>query len=187
MDVAIQVIDKKTLSPLSDLQNYTPLPEIEEFLRNHKRNFEPIRDLIICYVMIFSAWLAAFSQGVWWVYCIACLTVTSALVGFIALAHESFHDNLSSKKTNDFIAWAFVALPLLMNYDLEKQVHLNHHKYIGTEKDPTLDSYNCSVKQLWIDLFLRLIIIGLRCKNAAYICAEDLQDPLRIVRAHRRP
>lgn len=146
--------------PLVDYRNWTLPEEMKDFLKSHKRTFEPIRDLAICYLMIFSAWLAGFAMPVWWVYIITCLTVTSALVGLIALVHESFHDNLSSKEINDFIARAFIAAPLLMDYDFERQIHLNHHKYLGTPKDPTIREYNCTAKKLWIRLILRLFLVG---------------------------
>ena len=134
--------------------------EIKDFIGSCKRTFEPVRDLILCHLMIFSAWLAAFSMPVWWVYIISSLTVTSAMVGFIALAHESFHDNLASKKVNDFLARAFIAPPLLMDYDFERQIHLNHHKYLGTKNDPTIDSYNCTNRELLRRLILRFFLIG---------------------------
>ena len=134
--------------------------EIKDFINSHRRTFEPIRDLILCYLMISSAWLAAFSTPVWWVYIISSLTVTSALVGFIALAHESFHDNLASTKVNDFLARAFIAPPLLMDYDFEREIHLNHHKYLGTKNDPTIESYNCTNKELLKRLILRFFLIG---------------------------
>lgn len=146
--------------PIFDFRNWTLPDEIRRFLQTRKRTFVPIRDLCICYLMIFSSWLASLALPVWWVYTITCLTVTSALVGFIALAHESFHDNLASKKINDFLAAIFIAPPLLMDYEAERQIHLNHHKYLGTKEDPTLSEYTCTVKELWRRLILRIILVG---------------------------
>lgn len=143
-----------------DYKSWVPPKEIKNFVCSHKRTPEPIRDIIICYLMILSAWLASFANPVWWVYLISCLTVTSALVGFIALTHESFHDNLASKKINDFLAKAFVAPPLLMDYDFEKQIHLNHHKFLGTRHDPTLSAYSCSSKELCLNLLSRILLVG---------------------------
>lgn len=156
----VEVKSDEVTGTLINFHNW-PLPnEVKYFISSKKRTFEPIRDLFICYLMIFSAWLADTTNPYWFMHIISCLVITSALVGLIALAHESFHDNIAHKKLNGSIARVFIALPLLMDYDFEKQIHLDHHKYLGTSKDPTLDAYNCSSKELWLRLISRFFLIG---------------------------
>ena len=155
----LESLKNDTIS-LIDFRNWSLPDEIRNFISTNKRSSEPIRDIIICYLMIFSAWLASFTNHIWWVYLLSCLTVTSALVGFIALAHESFHDNIASKRVNDFLARVFIAPPLLMDYDYEREIHLNHHKYLGTNNDPTLKAYSCSKKKLWNELTSRFFLLG---------------------------
>ena len=134
--------------------------KIREFLKNRKRGIRPIVDLIICYVAIFFAWWISFTFKVWWVQPITCLIVTSSLVSLVSLIHEAFHDNLTQKKANDFLANWFIAPILLTDYEMEKNIHLTHHKYLGTEKDPTYPAYSLTLKELYFNLISRTLLIG---------------------------
>jgi fatty acid desaturase len=58
------------------------------------------------------------------------------------LGHECYHDSfLRSKKSNEVVgAWLF-HYPLLGRFHLLKDIHLRHHRYFGTEKDPDIDHW----------------------------------------------
>lgn len=74
------------------------------------------------------------------------------VIGFIAmgilshslgvLGHECYHDSfLRSRRANHLVgAWLF-HYPLLGRFDLLKDIHLRHHRYFGTERDPDIDHW----------------------------------------------
>lgn len=74
------------------------------------------------------------------------------VIGFIAigilshslgvLGHECYHDSfLRSRRANQIVgAWLF-HYPLLGRFHLLKDIHLRHHRYFGTEKDPDIDHW----------------------------------------------
>ena len=134
--------------------------KIKEFLRNKKRGVRPLVDLIICCIAIAAAWWLGFEYKALWIQIITCLIVTSSLVSFVSLIHEAFHDNLASKKINDFLATWLLAPALLTDYEMEKNIHLSHHKYLGTEYDPTYPAYKMSLKELYLNLISRIFVIG---------------------------
>lgn len=57
------------------------------------------------------------------------------LAGGLNLAHECLHQTyIKNRLINTFIGKFFTSL-LLINFTIYKEHHLQHHKYVGTEKD----------------------------------------------------
>ena len=158
MNAASTIEENKTYSLI--LGNWEASDILRLFFRSCNKDLTPIRDLFICFFSIVASWTIGFIFQSWWVYCITFLAVTSSLIGYVSLVHEAFHDNLSLKTINDFIGRWIIAPALLMDYDSEREIHLSHHKYVGTKDDPTLEAYSISVKQLWKELILRILFIG---------------------------
>ena len=52
--------------------------------------------------------------------------------------HEAVHHNLCNKKS-DWLAWAITAYPIGLFND--RDYHLSHHRYLGTEQDPHYPEY----------------------------------------------
>lgn len=147
-------------SILADKSEAALKQSIKNFLKTHRRGIEPVRDLIICYLVIIFAWFAAIKYPYWWVYCLTCVVITSVFVGFIGLIHEAYHDNLSSRKANDFIAWWLLSLPMFtLDYERDKNDHISHHRFLGKKEDPTLFIYEFNKYELWKYLVLRTFFI----------------------------
>ena len=62
-----QTIEGST-GTLINFQDWTLPSEIKAFIGSTKRTFEPIRDLLICYLMIFSVWMADITNPIWWMH-----------------------------------------------------------------------------------------------------------------------
>lgn len=58
------------------------------------------------------------------------------------LGHECYHDSFfRSKRTNSIVgAWLF-HYPILGRFHHLKRLHLQHHRYFGTEEDPDIDHW----------------------------------------------
>jgi len=59
------------------------------------------------------------------------------------LGHESYHDSFFRKPSLNLLIgkWVF-HYPLLGRFQLLKKLHFEHHRYVGSEKDPDQDHWN---------------------------------------------
>jgi fatty acid desaturase len=85
--------------------------------------------------------------------------------------HEAIHNHLT-KNQNDFWVWIGVAYPIFQTKKC-KAHHLNHHKFLGSIRDPDFSLYNNFPKSK-IDLFSRLLYFGLGIHFIVHIFSETL-------------
>jgi fatty acid desaturase len=73
-------------------------------------------------------------------FVLALVVVSMRMNALFVVAHESWHYNLfRSRKLNEIAGAIFAAWPTVMPYVHNRTSHWNHHRHVGTERDP--DSY----------------------------------------------
>ncbi len=71
------------------------------------------------------------------VYLLSILVIASRQHALLVIAHDSAHCRISENKfLNDFIGNIFCSFPGLIGVDAYRTHHLNHHRYLNSEKDP---------------------------------------------------
>jgi len=122
--------DKNSLSPEARMA-------IDKLAARRPRQF--LLQLVYAWaVIIVAIALAVVAQNVW-VSILAIMAVASRFFVFSLLIHEQAHCLAFKSKWGDLWVNALVAYPLLIaTVDGYAQVHLAHHRFFFTEKDPDI-------------------------------------------------
>jgi fatty acid desaturase len=76
---------------------------------------------------------------VWYVYFPVWLIISTRLYAMYSLLHDAIHFSISrSKWLNDVVGQLFLGVPLFISLKEMRKVHLAHHKYLQTAKDPEM-------------------------------------------------
>ena len=138
-DMVMSAVDHKTLPPIIK----TASPELEAEIRGRVRNLFGARPLPFMRQLI-GAWLVitvAITLAIWldkvWMSLIAIFLVATRQNLLGLLVHEQVHRLGSRGPYGDLLTNLFAAYPLLvLTVEGYAQVHLAHHKYFYTGKDP---------------------------------------------------
>lgn len=89
----------------------------------------------------------------WWTFALGWLVISGRHLGLAILQHEAAHNLLvPDKKWNDRLGQWLIAYPILNNALIYRMIHLQHHKYTWTDKDPDLglaNKFPITKKSLW--------------------------------------
>jgi fatty acid desaturase len=135
----MSTVNQKTLPPIIK----TASPEVEAEIQARVRNLIGARPLPFIRQLI-GAWcviIGAISIAIWldsaWMSLIAIFLVATRQNLLGLLVHEQVHRLGSRARYGDLITNLFAGYPLLvLTVEGYAQVHLAHHKYFYTEKDP---------------------------------------------------
>jgi|GEM_PF-6634429 len=90
-----------------------------------------------CYAPIVAALWAFHHYRSVPTFLLAVLVVGFRMNGLFVLVHESWHFNMfRSRKWNEWIGSALGSYPIVMPYFQDRNTHWNHHRYVGTLRDP---------------------------------------------------
>jgi fatty acid desaturase len=108
--------------------------QLKELMRTDPGRF--LFQLALAWAAIAAAVIAsAYLQSVW-VSLIAILFVATRQNVLALLMHEQVHHRGFRSKRGDLFCDLAIAYPLLMSLASYRRVHLAHHRYFMTEKDP---------------------------------------------------
>jgi fatty acid desaturase len=95
--------------------------------------------LIGTWALIAISIAAALQSGHWAVWIVAALIVGRCQHALAVLMHDAAHYRLlDSRGWNDFVGQWLCAKPIASHLYIYRTVHLRHHRYLHTEKDPDL-------------------------------------------------
>lgn len=116
------------------------------------------------------------------VYIPVWLIISGSLYGMYSLLHDAIHYSITrNKRLNDLIGQVFLGFPLWIPLPEMRQAHLDHHRYLQTEKDPEFKHLQYKEFQFpksrmeWVMIFLG----DLSGINFAYYKMQKLLAMLR--------
>ncbi len=75
----------------------------------------------------------------WWTFALGWLIVSSRHLALAVLMHEGAHRLIAKdKRLNDALANWLTAYPIMLNVEVYRMIHLQHHKATWTDADPDL-------------------------------------------------
>lgn len=87
--------------------------------------------------VIFLFAVIVFLWPFYWTYVPAILISGTNMYALYSLAHEGLHYHLHpNKQLNDWMSRICLCIPLGLDFRQMRHDHLQHHKHLGTEKDP---------------------------------------------------
>jgi fatty acid desaturase len=135
----------------------------------------PAHDLLGVWMLLWSylpavAALYAFHR---WMnlgtFFLAMLVVGVRMNALFVVVHESWHYNLfRSRRLNEWLGGALASYPIMMPYFKDRDAHWNHHRHVGTSRDPNASAWD------WTDAqrgaFVKeLFVVGTGLSYAARI------------------
>lgn len=131
----------------------------EEFRAFHEGEDQSFAVIALLYAILFGTlaalWFAAQATGPG---AIAVHIVAFVVIGWAQYSlgngmHEAVHHNLRNKDS-DLVAWLLTAYPVGLTSD--REYHLEHHKYLGSDLDPDRSNYT-HFPRTKIELILRFL------------------------------
>jgi fatty acid desaturase len=127
----------------------------------------PIRDIVLHWVQIISAFGIFYLFPSWWLYIPLILFISARQYGLAILLHDAQHTLFHRNKTiNRWLGTWLISAPLGTNFESSQRSHLDHHYHLGErDEDPDYALYcfgEPSPKQSTGQIFLSFIwrIIG---------------------------
>ncbi|WP_338872912.1 fatty acid desaturase family protein [Myxococcus stipitatus] len=100
-------------------------------------NLKALLALATQWLVIGAAFAAVVVIDRWWVWPIAAVLIATRQHAMLALMHEAAHYHfLSNRKVGDVVADMLCAFPLNMTTAGYRHQHMEHHRYVNTDKDP---------------------------------------------------
>lgn len=143
---------------MSSMRESHALPKLFRDRADYRTFHSGEEQALVAVGLLYAALLTALVIA-WWATTLDSLVaaIPISIVAFVVIGwaqysignglHEAVHHNLRNRKTKggDRFAAFLTAYPigLTMNY---RRVHLLHHRYVGTDRDPEFDTYNCFPK-----------------------------------------
>jgi len=77
----------------------------------------------------------------WYAWIVCCWIVGNRLHGLAILGHDATHKLVSRNRTlNRFLGEFLCFSPIFLGWNGYRTLHMKHHKFLGTDKDPELPS-----------------------------------------------
>jgi fatty acid desaturase len=103
-----------------------------------------VRDTLVCWAIIFGAWVAAASIDTWWAVAAAFVIVGNRFYALFIIGHDGMHRRLFPKtSTNDLFTDVFVLANIGAINRINNRNHLRHHQSLATEADPDRHKHAC--------------------------------------------
>ncbi|WP_329563606.1 fatty acid desaturase family protein [Kitasatospora sp. NBC_01266] len=128
----------------------------EELRRLSRRR--PARSVLAIawqWAVIAAAQTAAVYWGHWYGYPLAMVVIATRQHALAVLMHDGAHRLLFARRAlNDTVSDLLLAFPLFISTTLYRRHHLDHHRYLNTERDPDLDTAPLgNTARDWLRLF----------------------------------
>lgn len=108
---------------------------------SRRRPARAVAAIVRQWVVIAAAIAGAVWWGHWYVYPLAIVVIATRQHALAVLMHDGAHRSLLSNRTaNDLISDLLLAFPLFVSTTLYRKHHLDHHRYLNTDRDPDLDT-----------------------------------------------
>lgn len=92
------------------------------------------------WAVILAAAGAACYLDRWYAYLVAIVVIATRQHALAVLMHDGAHRLLfSDRRVNDLVSDLLLAFPLFISTALYRRHHLDHHRYLNTERDPDFD------------------------------------------------
>jgi fatty acid desaturase len=89
------------------------------------------------YSVIAVCLITAYLYPLWWVWAIAFVIISTRQHALWMIFHDAVHFHLSpQKRLNDNLAYLFLSVSLFLPLHTFRDIHLVHHRFAGTSKDP---------------------------------------------------
>lgn len=100
-----------------------------------------IRDIAFYYALVIAACVLVIYTNFNWMICLlAAILIGKAQNGLLLSGHEAIHYSLfKNRKINDLVATYLCYAPLGVGFYRARAAHLDHHRYLLTERDEKLD------------------------------------------------
>ncbi|MFD8498249.1 fatty acid desaturase family protein [Amycolatopsis sp. NPDC059657] len=105
---------------------------------------------------IVLAIFAAHWVDTWWITVLAIVVIATRQHALAVLMHDGAHGLLlAGRSRNDIVSDLFLAFPLFVSTTLYRRHHLDHHRYLNTDRDPDRDlsALDRSTRD-WVKVFL---------------------------------
>ncbi|HEV2371162.1 MAG TPA: fatty acid desaturase family protein [Streptosporangiaceae bacterium] len=134
-----------------------PRPISTEELREFSRRTPARAALAIArqWAIILLAGGAAVWWGQWYGYLLAIIVIATRQHALAVLMHDGAHRLLfAGRRLNDLVSDVLLAFPLFVSTTLYRRHHLDHHRFLNTDKDPDLDLASLgNTTRDWVRLF----------------------------------
>ncbi|NOR61557.1 MAG: fatty acid desaturase [Rhodobacteraceae bacterium] len=106
---------------------------------------------------------AAKFAALWWVTALVVVLIAGRQHAMLVMMHEAAHGMLHKVRwVNDLVSNLFLTFPLFMSTALYRAHHLQHHRYVNTDRDPDLNDSELPPNGLLFLLQLFGDLLGLR-------------------------
>ncbi len=93
------------------------------------------------WAVLIAAGTGAVWWGHWYGYVLAIVVIATRQHALAVLMHDGAHRSLfTSRRVNDVVSDLLLAFPLFISTSLYRRHHLDHHRYLNTDRDPDLDT-----------------------------------------------
>jgi fatty acid desaturase len=134
-------VDKKMISsPASEGSGVGISPDFRDKLGFRSSDVVFSLKLAVYFLLIIFG-LVAINQGALLIKVVGTIILGVVFAHGVELQHQVLHNQgYRNRKINDFIGF-ILGLPMLVSYSHYKFKHLNHHRYLGTDKNEEFFDY----------------------------------------------
>jgi fatty acid desaturase len=78
-----------------------------------------------------------------WTFLLAFVLIPFRMNALFVVTHEAWHFNVfRSRKANEWLGAGLAAYPIVMPFFKDRDTHWNHHRHVGTSRDPDAWAWN---------------------------------------------
>ena len=104
----------------------------------------PVRDALICWLWIVTAWTAVAMVPLWWVVLLAIPLIGNRYYALFIIGHDGFHRRIfDSVQRNDLFCDLMIYASIGAITRINKRNHLAHHTHLSTDRDPDRYKHSC--------------------------------------------
>lgn len=131
----IEINSDKFINIQQNLRKSFSKQQIQMWMKRSERRV--FLNLAVDWLVIVLAFGAFAGYPTWWLGLAAFFIIGCAQYHLFILGHDGLHSNLSDDRSrNDFIARWLIYAPMFMGFSDARRNHLEHHRTLGTAKDP---------------------------------------------------
>jgi fatty acid desaturase len=103
-----------------------------------------IRDVALCWGVIFATWAAVATWTSWWLVLLAIPIIGTRFYALFIIGHDGLHRRaLPGRRANDLFCDLLIFGPIGAITRINNRNHLEHHRTLGTLADPDRHRHAC--------------------------------------------
>lgn len=107
----------------------------------HKNIWRWLGNVFFDWSVILMAYVFVFSFQTWWAALFAIAVIGTRQHALGILSHDGAHWLITNNlKLNDFLTRVLASWPIFLPLGKYREYHFRHHRFLGTERDPELES-----------------------------------------------